>query len=175
MKKYFYDEAKIINSPRKPVFTAEEVAYRAKVAQAFAKANTNLVCVAFVASDDNVYKVYMPIERLINQVKYNTNNARKSKWRFLSPISKAQAEMLIETGKAKQICTFEELKQFTAKVKNRNSNNGYGIEYALAKIEHKKFNHTLAACDGAEYDGAEVKFFDLRTGSGANATCPDYN
>lgn len=174
-RKYYYDNEKIINSPRKPIFTEQEKAYGEKVLKVFKTAKTDLVCVCFRASNNGIYKVYMPIERLTAQVKYNGNgkNKMKSKWRFLSPISKAQSEMLIEQGKAKFICTYEELKQATAKLEK--SNNGQGIEYVLAKLEHKKFDHKAAAKDGAEYDKSEVKYFDLFTGSGANATCPEYN
>jgi hypothetical protein len=175
MKKYFYDNDKIINSPRKPIFTASEKEYAKKVLAVFENAKTKYACICFRASNNNIYKVYMPIERLTAQVKFNGNgkNKMKSKWRFLSPISKAQAESLVENGNAKFICTYEELKQMTAKLEK--SNNGQGIEYMLAKLEHKKFNHKAAAKDGAEYDKSEVKYFDLFTGSGANATCPEYN
>lgn len=186
MKKYYVDEAKIYGSNNIPKFTDEDIATGNLILHSVflsvtdkngkSKKPTTTATICFALSDGNVYKVKTPIERLTAQCKKIPRVKKPSQnwgdFRFCCPFGKQQAENLVMQGKAKFIDTFENLQAEAEKSRN-SGNKGKGIEYILAKIEHKKFDHTLDAANGSEYDNTEVKFYNLITGSGAVAHCPE--
>lgn len=172
-RKYFIDTEKVINSANNKGFTLEEKQHGSAILEkVYRKGKTELACICFALSDGYVYKIYMPIERLTAQCrKQKATSKHWGSYYFACPLSKAQCEEVAKNGKAKKLGTFEYLEDICKKYGF--GNGGQGIEKMLSKIEHKTFNYTLPAHLGAEYDNSEVKFYNMKTGSGAKGHCPN--
>lgn len=172
-KKYFIDVEKNVNSNNKVGFTAEEKKQGEKMLQVYRNAKTKYVGLCYRLKDGYVYKIYLPIERLTVQCRKNEgSNKSWGEYYFSSPLSKAQCEQYAREGKAKRLGTYEMLEVLAKKYKF--GNGGKAIEKMLARVEHKKFLTELPASLGSEYEGdSEIKYADMRTGSGVKLHCPN--
>ena len=172
-KKYFINVGKIVNSNNKVEFTTEEKKQGEKMLQIYRNAKTKYIGLCYRLKDGYVYKIYLPIERLTAQCRKNEGSSKSwGDYYFSSPLSKAQCEQYAREGKAKKLGSYEMLEALAKKYKF--GNGGKAIEKMLARVEHKKFLTELPASLGSEYEGdSEIKYADMRTGSGIKLHCPN--
>ena len=118
----------------------------------------------FIMLNDCLFRTVVPLDRILARTV--VKKARKvSKIRAFecvasAPFSRKQIEMLIEENDLQPIATRYEVLQ------ENKSNNGKNIEYIASRFYHKRFDHTKSWIDGGEFNGRQVKFFDMDSQNG---------
>lgn len=160
------------SKPIKAMTTTEKIAFD-NLLNITKQNGVEFVAVTF-CRNGNIYGFDYPIDNITNRIKCNYDNKKRAMYKFFCPISKIQADLLIDSNKVSYICTMQELEQI--KVKKGLKTLGNAIEYALNKKYHTTINHKQSILQGGDAFGGnkEIKFFNLDNATGASVRLFEY-